>query len=407
MENCYYPRKLFLTLSIMFFIILYPLRIITLDSHPQSFVFKNFGYGVDWSRIAIYEYLLLFISILLLALFVPKQLTLKVKKPHIQLIEKIFYFEILISFVVFYLLGSKMGMNLGLVEKLLLFLVYSLLPFDLIFFSLLLIVKNKNKIVIICIIYAVLALLRGSKASLFFLLMALFSISVLRGGKVLNFKYILFTALAVILFPTFAVLGYFFRGEFSFNEMINTLGFSTRVLEVAGVAFSRRISGVDVLMLEQIENNTVFSIGELGLYYLKGLFTAFFVDAFRPDGLSAGIGRMFAIEFLSQPKDIANAYGVTLLGVIHYSNEKILISLLYFLSIAGLLTTLNIYKHKWVVAIVLLYFVYQFPIFIMSGSPIMLSTPIRYFIVLTVVIYLYNKYLAKSHKKLLPKRELY
>ncbi len=377
---------------------LYPLRMFTLDSHPRSFVFANFGYSVDWDRIAMSEFVLLFASLLVLALLVPKRLTLNVKSPHVKLIERIFYFEVIISFVVFYLLGSKMGMNLGIVEKLLLFFVYSLLPFDLMFFSLLLVVKNKKKVIFICIIYGVLALLRGSKASLFFLLMALFSISVLRGGKIFNLKYILFSSFSVILFPTFAVLGYFFRGDFSFNEMVNSLGFNSRVLEVAGVAFSRRISGIDVLMLNEIENNTVFSTVELGLYYLKGVFTAFFVDVFRADGLSAGIGRMFAIEFLAQPKDVANAYGVTLLGVIHYSDNKVLTAILYFISTSGLLLAFNYYKKKWLVALVLLYFIYQFPIFMMSGSPIMLSTPIRYLTVFAVVMYGYNKYLRMSRK---------
>jgi hypothetical protein len=164
------------------------------------------------------------------------------------------------------------------------------------------------------------------------------------------------------------------------------------VLTVYGfvlVSISRRVSGLDVLMIKTITDNFIFSPFNIIMYFLKGVFTASFIDTLMGTP-SYGIGRMFAIEFLDQNKDLANGFEPTIFGVIFHSTNPLIVSL--FLYILCLFPILFFRRQKNSIAKLLLcYFILVLSTVIMSGTIVQLTQVFKFYLVLHILYYLYSK----------------
>lgn len=403
-------RKLYFVWSSFFIFLLYPLRYLTLSSVETSFVFQKQGRAIAWERIDIIELSFFCAIVLSLGFLLPKLLNLKIKIYHLNLLRSLFYVQVFLVLFVSLFLGAKMGTEQTIIHKLIFFCVHSLVPFDMLFLGLLLFLRNRKEIVFICFIFIVLAILKGSKSSLFFLLMAWYSVHILKGGSILNKKYLIYGAVVILLFPILSTVGNFIRlsGEgVDLSSISKFLSFNFELVELAFVAVSRRISGIDILMLEPVLNNNVFSNQSILLYYFKGFVPAFIVDTVIGNQ-SVGIGRLFAIEFLGQSPLLANAYGVSLFGVIHYANNKFFVVFLYLFSVVIFFYITRVYKQKWIVAYTAIYFVHQVPILLMSGYPLKITIFYRYIFVLaclSAMNLLFRKYFSKNKAKLKGKYE--
>lgn len=381
-----YLRKLYFVWVSLFLFLLYPLRYLTLSMVETSFVFEKQGFAVSWAKVNPIELVVFSVIVILLGFLLPNKLKFSMKTCHLSLLRWIFYVQVLLILFLSVVLGAKMGTEQTVAHKLVFFLVNSLIPFDMLFLGLILFLKNKREVVFICLIFIFLAILKGSKSSLFFLLMTLYSVHILKGGSIFNRKYFLYGLVVILLFPIFSTIGNFIRASGEGVDITTTSRFfliNMDVVKLAFVAVSRRISGIDTLMLDPVLNNTVFSNYSILLYYVKGFIPAFIVDSFMGNQ-SVGIGRLFAIEFLGQAPTVANAYGVSLFGVIHYANNRAFVGILYFISIAAFFCVIRTYKNKWIISFSAIYFVHEMPILLMSGYPLKITIFYRYILFLAL-----------------------
>ncbi|TDF35078.1 hypothetical protein EYS14_22135 [Alteromonadaceae bacterium M269] len=289
-------------------------------------------------------------------------------------------------------LGARSGVNLGGVERLILFFVYSLVPLNLLYFTLLIVRKN-NKLN--TILFLIPSALMASKSGMIFALLIFISVKILKREQLISLKAFLASFFVLITYPLFIVIAAYKRegrSDFSnfFFSQLESMGESVlNVYTFVITSISRRVSGLDVLMIPQNDDNVVFSVGSISLYLLKGVLTAAFVDGLLGQN-SYGIGRMFAIEFLNQDVGLANGFEPTLFGIVYHSVNPIFVGLELYLSCALTIIFFR-YKQGSLANLVLCYFVFLYSYVFMTGTIVQLLQVFRFYIALIVIYYFYKR----------------
>lgn len=393
-----YPRRFFFILFGFFLAVLYPLRYLTLSQDTYSFQFVKFDISADLIGLNL-SYLAAFILLQLsLGFFIPKVFHINCNKKLIDFLQKIFYLETFLLFIVV-LLGVRAGVNQTIVDKIILFFVYSLIPINLIYFFLNITqIKNKWNTVL----FLIPTILMASKSGMIFALLLILSAKILKKEKIINVK-IIFGFLTVFLsYPVLITISAYHRfgtGNFFTFFISNLSNMGEDVLSLYGfvlTSISRRVSGLDVLMIPSVPDNFVFSITSILLYIMKGIFTASVVDGILSLD-SFGIGRAFAIEFLQQSKDLANGFEPTLYGIVFHSpNPLISTVILYILCLLPILFLK--YQKSSIALLLLCYFVFVYVFVFMTGTIVQLSQVFRFYIVIYSLYYIYKKVSFKWKK---------
>ncbi len=386
-----YPRRLFILILTFFILFLYVIRYWTLSLDLNSFQFVKFGISANLGELNFFT-LSLFISIQFSLYFlVPERVTFFVDNKFVNLVQKAFYLETALLFIAI-VLGARSGVNLGGVERLILFFVYSLVPLNLLYFTLLIVRKN-NKLN--TILFLIPSALMASKSGMIFALLIFISVKILKREQLISLKAFLASFFVLITYPLFIVIAAYKRegrSDFSnfFFSQLESMGESVlNVYTFVITSISRRVSGLDVLMIPQNDDNVVFSVGSISLYLLKGVLTAAFVDGLLGQN-SYGIGRMFAIEFLNQDVGLANGFEPTLFGIVYHSVNPIFVGLELYLSCALTIIFFR-YKQGSLANLVLCYFVFLYSYVFMTGTIVQLLQVFRFYIALIVIYYFYKR----------------
>ncbi|MEZ8341242.1 hypothetical protein AB6D05_03970 [Vibrio cyclitrophicus] len=324
-----------------------------------------------------------------LVFFIPKRLFIDISKRFVNFLQLIFYVETALLFIVV-LMGVKAGVNQNIVDKSVLFFVYSLMPISLVYFFLL-IIKDNNKIN--TVLFLAPTILMASKSGMIFSLVLMLSAKVLKREPIFTFKVSLSILFVFLLYPVLITIAIFKRtGGESF------LGFFTSLLSHMGGDFlsiygfvltsiSRRVSGIDVLMIPTVIDNFVFSLPSIFLYALKGFFTAAFIDTMLSMD-SVGIGRLFAIEFLNQNKELANGFEPTFYGVVFHSLTPFVSSILLYCICLFPILFFRFQKNN-IASLMLCYFIFVYIFVFMSGTIVQLTQVFRFYIILHLTYYVY------------------
>ena len=393
-----YPRRFFLILFSFFLVVLYPVRYFTLSQNPYSFQFVKFDLSVDFFEFNLFHLILFILLQLSLYFFIPKAVYIKHNEKFIDFLQKLFYLETVLLLIVV-LLGVRAGVNVTIVDKIVLFFVYSLIPINLIYFFLNLTkIKNKWNTVL----FLIPTILMASKSGMIFALLMILSAKILKKEKIINFKIVLGFLCVFLSYPVLITVAAYQRIEASsfftfFTSNLSNMG--EDVLSLYGfvlTSISRRVSGLDVLMIPTVTDNFVFSITSIILYIMKGIFTASAIDNILSLD-SFGIGRIFAIEFLQQSKELANGFEPTLYGIVFHSpNPLISAIILYFLCLLAILFLK--YQKSSIALLLLCYFVFMYVYVFMTGTIVQLSQIFRFYIVIYSLYYIYKKVAFKWKK---------
>ena len=392
-----FPRKVAIILFFIFILVMYPLRYISLfylDTSYWSFCFNNWDFKVDNTKIEISYILIFVIFLFLFTLLFPKTIVIRVNNMQRQFIYLCSCITVFLSLILL-VSGSKMGSNSNLFHKIVSFFMTSLIPRDFIILLVILFTKGMFKKFIL-LIYISILFLSGSKSGIFLILLMFFVSHIALGKSVLNFKYICLFLTSIAFYPFFLYLGYInrFGVNLSFFD-IKEIMLNYNIIETSFLQISRRLSGIDILMIDAIDNNIVFSVESILSYLFKGLSTAYIYDIFISQQSSFGIGRSFAIEFLGQSKDLPNGFEPTLFGLIYFSNEPFIIFIL--ISVVSVITLFVIlhFAKNWLGLSYIIFFIFQFTLLILTGTILNLTINIRY-ILFSLILYSLYKLFIKS-----------
>jgi hypothetical protein len=286
------------------------------------------------------------------------------------------------------LLGGGMGRRSGIFLRILNF-IYSLLSIDLCFIVLFLFFKKSQKILFL-LIYIIISFLFGSKSGLLAVGFYMYSAHILKGGKIIEKKYILIMFLLVLSWPIVAYISSTVRSRGEFN-LVNFFSGQNFLLSTAIIGLSRRMGGIDILMISPMDDNVTFSTFNILLYLIKGIFTSGIIDTLLGENYTIGIGTSFAEEFLGQAKGVPNAFSPTLFGVIYLSPDSILTSVLLLITTLGIFYLLIYFKKKWIISLMLLLQIIFFPrIVVFTGTVLQLTVVLRQIIFLFAIVLIYN-----------------
>nr|QFC18367.1 putative membrane protein [Vibrio parahaemolyticus]QOS16129.1 hypothetical protein VP33_00015 [Vibrio parahaemolyticus] len=382
-----YPRRAFIILYCIFFFVLYAVRFFTLDYNDRSLQFYSHGYRADLSQIDLSIVLVWFISGLLVSLFVPRKSWLQPSFALIRFLKFMFYFETFMLIVVIFI-GVKSGSDQNIIQKGFLFFVYSMVPLNFVFFSLLVSNECKAKHVLM---YVIPTILIASKSGMIFALVMYLTSRMLLKKTILSPKVIFILLSVVLAYPVLIVsAGLLRNGQFSIlNLYEGFFGMGSNVYELYMItltSISRRISGLDVLFIPLIPDNETFSFLNLLLFSLKGLLTAGLVDSLT--GMpSFGLGRYFAIEYFNQPIELANGFEPTMFGIIYHTSDKILVSILLMsLSVSPFL--IFRFRNTPLSLLYMSYFIFSLMFIVMTGIVAHLPQVFRFYFLTAVLFYI-------------------
>jgi hypothetical protein len=375
---------------------MYPLRWFTLfvlDESKGTFAFRSAAVDMTVSadKINWIALIIFFIILFCLAIIIPKNLAVKPDFKYEKLIYGILYVMLALQFSLI-VTGSRMGAETTNLQQMLIAFIYSFIPIDF-FFLLIFIFSNKHKkILLIVAVYIILSFMTGSKSGFIHIALSLYCAYILKGGKIFSVKYIIVAGLLIIMYPVFTYFGYLVRlgQSFSLASFISVIQ-NKEIIMQGLLEISCRISGIDVLMIPPTDHSAVFSSFNIVLYLLKGLFTANVIDSLLlNDSRSVAIGRVFAEDFLGQDRTTVNGYEPTLYGIIHFSNTPVTTILVLLITVIGVLFIFNRYKNKWIVSSMLVFFIKNFCMIILSGTILNITITIRYLIMFVIFIEIYN-----------------
>jgi hypothetical protein len=358
-----------------------------MDNAQYSFVYRFWNYQastdkIDWVLLTIFSLILY-----LIALIIPIKLTIILKNKHKKLLNILIWFTLGI-FVTMTLSGGGMGQRSGIFVRILNF-IYSLLSMDLSFIFLFLFVKKSQKLFFL-LVYIIITFMFGSKSGLLTVGFYMYCIHILKGGKIIEKKYMLIMFLLILSWPIVAYISGNVRAREEFN-LFDFFSGRKFLLSVTIIGLSRRMGGIDILMISPIADNVTFSAFNIFLYLIKGIFTSGIIDAILGKDYTVGIGTSFAEEFLGQTKGVPNAFSPTLFGIIHLSPDAILTSIILLIATLCIFYLLIYFKKKWIISLMLLMQIIIFPrIVVFAGTVLLLTAVVRQIIFLSAIMLLYN-----------------
>ncbi|EGQ8918986.1 hypothetical protein GJ207_05270 [Vibrio parahaemolyticus] len=394
-----YPRRLYIRLSLFFVSVLYFLRMVTIYYEPESFQFiKQFGYPT--LNMDFLPWILLFILFLFfIALLIPKEIELNVSDKFRFFFQSVFYAEFLLLIIII-IIGVKAGENQSILEKAIVFFVYSVIPYNLSYFVLVL-TGGKNKLN--TLLYFAPSILMASKSGIIFALLLVITAKILKRERVFSFTIFISILISICLYPLMLALAIYHRvGGGNVYEVIarnfSAMGDNViKVYEFVFISISRRVSGVDVLFIPDSIDNIVFSPVSIIGYLFKGISNAGLVDTLLGQR-SFGIGRQFAIEFFGQNTDLANGFEPTLFGIMFHSSNPLLVSAIILLSVCCLFLFFRSRKDA-LGKVMLCYLIFVFCFVLMTGSIIQLSQTIKFYLLSSFIYYMYIRVFYKSGSK--------
>jgi hypothetical protein len=225
----------------------------------------------------------------------------------------------------------------------------------------------------------------------------MFVVDVLKGGKIVKKQYILIGFILLLLWPMFAYISAILRLSTKQDFLYTSVNIKV-LLSIAFIGLSRRLGGIDILMIPILDNNITFSTLNILLYLFKGIFTTGLVDKIMGNNYTTGIGTAFAEEFLSQPKGVPNAFSPTLLGIIYFTPNIVFTSLLLLFVTLLIFIFLSYNKKKWIISFMLIVQIVMFiRIVVFTGSVSYLTFWIRQIFVFLILITLFDNIKSKKY----------
>lgn len=377
---------------------MYPVRwyvLFKLDEDQGSFVraFTSIVPDEDkinWILLGIYFFILYCV-----ALIIPVKISIRLQKKHKNLINVFLLMFTSINFLQI-LSGWRMGKEIAGITAFLGFM-NGVVPMDLLLLITLMFYNKKIKFIFV-FLYLLSSLLIASKAGIIHIILSIYTVYILKGGKIINKKFLIAVLIIALLYPILYYISTRQRKamDFSMQGFYNFLG-KENLFGFALILLSRRISGIDVLMLPRIENNIAFSFFSMFSYLAKGLFTSSIVNFFIKNNRQIGQGRVFAEEFFGQDESIASSFESSLFGNIYLSNDFVAVTLLLSIVIISIFLIFYRFRKKWIMVLMNLYFIKTFCMIIMTGNVTNLTVLIRQTVILVFVFWIYNLIKPRNH----------
>jgi len=397
-------QKTYICIISLFVFLLYPVRVLSLLIDQNSFVFQSYGFRIVWDNINFFILFFIIIFFYLLSFFIPKVIEFSITNRKKNILIFIFLIQCILS-IFNSMTGARMGNDISAFQKVLGGLVYSIIPIDFFFMTVLIIEKKTLKRSLFILFYIMTFFVIGSKSGIFNVILILFFVKISLGTKILFKRYLLIFSLTALSYPFLAVVSGFVRMGGQMNvqvllenssQLINEHGIE--LLRYSLISLSRRLSGIDILMIPKMNNETFSSLNIL-LYSIKGLIPAGIID-FVMNKSTYSLGREFSIEFLKQDPNFVNAYGVSFIGTVLFSNSPFFVCIYLFLLLFLIIIILNKFRKNDFVVYLYIYFIIQFPLnVLMSGSPINITIIFRYLFYLFVLdFFIKNVFVVKQIK---------
>jgi hypothetical protein len=248
-------------------------------------------------------------------------------------------------------------------------------------------------------------MLYGSKAAIVFVILYLIGYKLLVKERIFDIRNIILIGLAVVCYPIISIYSYYLR--FKENNFFNFLKESLNYLLSSDVSYfgvlisslSNRLTAIDIFSLDLIKTTWLLDASGTIVYFFKGVFIAQLVDLYVSH-TNFSVGRVFAIEYLGQEIDVANAFELTLLGNILLSGTQVATACVVFL-IVTLMFLLMRYlsnKGKWYFQVMYMYYLLQVIILLMTGNIQDLGFILRLTFSLYIISLIINSNFFKAKK---------
>lgn len=394
-----YVRGAYLKLLTVFVIILFPVRYFVLCEYKYSFVFKPFGFDFNLNNFPLLLVVIFIVVMYLVSFLFPKKIVIKPSKGLVNFLTKLFYIEFTLYIVAVLFLGMKMGSEASVLAQIIALFIFSLVPFSFCTFSLL-IFRPELKFRV-CILYVIPTLLVASKSGFIHFFIMFVFYKMLKKESVFNIKISIVVSCLLMAYPIFMTIASYGRNgdgnivTFVYNEIASYGETMYAIYEFVFVKISKRVSGVDVLLLPNIEN-TVFSLEMILMYIFKGVFTTSIFN-FLSGIDNFGMGKLFAIEYINLDENLASSFEPSLLGVIYLSQQQYIVALSIFVTVV----LITIFLRKLTDSLsklFLVFFSYQLVIVIMTGLVTHISQVFRFWLITTVIFFVYKKIKGSNGK---------
>jgi hypothetical protein len=370
---------------------MYPLRwfvLFRLDEQHGSFVTAFRGIRpsedkINWMLLCVYFFIIYCISFV-----IPKSISVRLKKKYKKMFKFFILFSIILKFLQI-LLGWRMDRYPTGILRIIGFLD-GLMPPDLLILIVILFFDIKKSIIVIAI-NIMFSFFIASKAGLIHIALSIYSVYILRGGKIINKKFLILFFTIMILYPLIYYIMNRQRNDLIFSkEGLENFLKGENIILFAMLLLSRRITGIDILMIPKIENSMTFSLYSTISYLIKGVLPSNVIDFVIRNDRSIGQGRRFAEEYFGQNETIANAFEISLYGQLYFSNNIIGSIIVLSITIIGIFLLCYKFRNKWIISLTLIYFIKVFCTVIMTGGITGLTVIIRQIFVLIVFVSIYN-----------------
>lgn len=391
-------RTTYIKILLFFIFIMYPLRLLILwDDNTLYSLRKHFFVPYKYFNFEQIPYLFISLGILFLfiiAFFFPREIIVKNKIPFSGCFKFYFIIQNVGLAITYTLFNLKWGSAIGDEAKILIVILESILGKEFIFFIVLYNEKIQNKSIgWIVLLYSIPFFLGGSKSGIIVAVLYIITLKLALKEKIFSIKKILVGMILYITYPLVYYISWMVR-----DGRVQKISFGEIDIYKPLKLISHRVNGIDIFMgnYEKILNLDLMNTYENIMYFFKGIFGNGIISLFTQN--KKGYGRIFAEQVFYQPPDLINAYESTLIGTIYYSKNRIILGITIIFIIICIIKIICKLSSRQKQGFLLLYFLIQLIMTIMTGLIIKIGLTLRFFFIYFIII-IFLKQIKRISKK--------